>query len=512
MPDVVFVFEVHQPRRIRREIPYNVLLDSIRSRLSVESLEKYIFNSELDRLVVERASKRCYIPANNIILNAIEEFKRGSKRFKVSYSISGVFLEQCEKWAPEVIESFRALASTGMVEFIEQTFYHSLASLLSEPGEFIEQLKMHREIMKDILGVEPLVAENTEFIYNNRIAWILNNLGYKAVLTEGVERVLWWRSPNYVYKAWGCELRVLMRNYRLSDDIGFRFSDRNWSEYPLTAGKYAAWVSATPGDIIVIAMDYETFGEHHWPESGIHDFLYWLPRELLKWDNVETITPSEAVEKHEVKDEIDVPEWGTISWADERDLSAWLGNEMQQRCFKLYQELEAYVKALGDPTILRIWRLLGVSDHYYYMATKRGATEEVHSYFSPHKSPILSYQIYLTSLTLLVAILSHKINDNRIKVAKRLRVDLSRAFQFFEKPGKPVGIQARSLIELLNAIEIVPEKSIRYHVENRDLQKWLTTMFGLEDVSAKLDELIGLEEANFKEKVIEIIRNSIIRG
>jgi alpha-amylase len=277
--------------------------------------------------------RKAYRPATRIILDAAKEVG-----FKATFSLSGLLIEQLKRRAPDVLEMFRELASMEAAEFVAQTYYHSLAWFIDR-GEFEEQVREQARLVEEEIGYRPKAAENTEFIYNNDVACELYSLGYRTVLTEGADWVLGWRSPNYVYRAWGCEARVLTRNYRLSDDVGFRFGARWWDQWPLTADKYASWLEATPGDVLLIAMDYETFGEHHWPESGIHEFLKWLPREMAKRPRLRFATASEAAWRNPARDIYDVPPWASISWADERDLSAWLGNEMQRSSFSLLSRL-----------------------------------------------------------------------------------------------------------------------------------------------------------------------------
>ncbi len=490
MTDIVFMFEVHQPYRLDRNA-YNKLLDkALRGSLEPSDLEEAIFDNGLNKLVMERASAKCYIPATSIILENIKRFKNTGKPFKVSYSISGVFIEQAQRWTPRVIELFQELAGTGMVEFVEQTYYHSMSAFMpiKDYAELREQVREHRQLMRELFGYEPVSIENTEFSYNNDIAWLFSTMGYRVVLTEGVDWVLGWRSPNYVYKAYGSDIRVLTRNYRLSDDIGYRFSDRSWDQYPLTADKYAAWLSATPGDVVFLAMDYETFGEHHWPETGIHEFLKWLPGEILKYSHLYTSTPGEVVEKYPPRDVIDVPPWSSISWADERDLSAWLGNHMQRNAFKMLVDLRPYVKALGDPELLRIWKLLTISDHLYYIATKFGSIEQVHSYFSPYKNAPDAYAIYVQALSLLAGMIAEKLPENRVKVAYNLEVPMDKAFYFYKPTGEYTGIHASSIRELIEALDRVPKESVLYHLRRGDIQSWLEHVYGLKDLVDEINE------------------------
>ncbi len=490
-----------------------VLRKGLEDRLSVSELFDVFFDDVLNRFVLERAARRCYVPATRILLENIERYRGvgGGRGFRFSLSVSGVFLEQARKWASEVVELFREAASTGFVEFVEQTYYHSLAMFLGDWDELIEEVEMHRGLVKDLLGYEPVSIENTEFIYNNDVACLFERLGYRVVLTEGVDRVLGWRSPNYVYRPYGCGIRVLTRNYRLSDDVGYRFSDRKWDQYPLTADKYAAWLAATPGDVVFIAMDYETFGEHHPPETGIHEFLRWLPGEILKYPHLDTETPSRAAYKYPVRDVYDVPSWATISWADERDVSAWLGNEYQRLAFNLYAGLEPYVKALGDSEILELWRRLGISDHYYYMATKPGSIGEVHAYFSPYKSLALSFKVLLDALDILTTIVAEKIARNPRKVAAKIRLPWDKGFHFYLHYGKPLGIVARSIAELPGILRNLPAESIAFHLKRGDLAQWIRSMFYWEELARELEELAktDLSVEELKRKTIEIIESHV---
>ena len=389
MASITLNFQVHQPFRLATFQP--------NGSISTQEIFNHYFNHGLDKWIFDRVCSRCYFPTNQIILELIDNFKKEKKKFKVSYSITGVFLELCERYNKDLLESFKQLVETKCVELIGETYYHSLASLFEDKGEFIEQVNMHKQTMKDLFNFTPKVFVNTEMIYNNVIAKIVEDLGFKAIFTEGTERILGWRSPNYVYVRKYCfpndprpekRIRVLLRNYRLSDDIGYRFSAKDWNEWPLTADKFAAWLAATPGQCINLFMDYETFGEHQWPESGIFWFLRALPGEVLKYENLEFCLPSEIIQKYEPAGEIDVFELSTVSWADmERDVSAWLGNRMQQVCFEEIKNLEKAVKRLGDARLLKIWRLLQISDHLYYCCTKWWKDGDVHKYFSCFPTP-----------------------------------------------------------------------------------------------------------------------------
>ncbi|MEM4081421.1 MAG: glycoside hydrolase family 57 protein [Pyrobaculum sp.] len=452
--DVVLFFEVHQPRRVRADL--------VRV-LPKRPLDEEIFYVELDKSIFERVGRRVYVKATEILLEAAREIPD----FKVTFSISGLALEYMKKWIPEAVELFQTLASREVAEFAAQTYFHSLAWFIDRE-EFVEQIKMQADLVEEVVGYRPKTAENTEFIYNNDVACTLYSLGYSTVLTEGVDWVLGWRSPNYVYKAWGCDARVLVRNYRLSDDIGFRFGARWWDQWPLTADKYATWLEATPGDVLLIAVDYETFGEHHWPESGIYEFLRWLPREIAKKPRLKFATVSEAASAHPPRDIYDVPPWATISWADERDLSAWLGNEMQRNSFALLKWLYPYAKAMGG-YILRLWRELSTSDHFYYQATKTGPSGEVHSYFSPYGSAYKAHDVYMTALFTLILYIREGWS---FEYAKRLRFVDERCFY-------ADGIRLCSLDDL----RAVESSFIERH--RLELRKWLIDAFLLDEKTAE---------------------------
>jgi alpha-amylase len=346
------------------------------------------FDDEKNIEILRKVMRKCYIPANNLMLELLERHPE----FRISYSLSGVFIEQCERWAPEVLESFKKLVATGRVEILSETYYHSLAYLFSK-DEFREQVELHRNKIKEHFGMEPTIFRNTELIYNNEIANFIESMGFKGIVAEGWDPILGWRSPNFVYRPKTTEnLRLLMKNYKLSDDIAFRFSNRGWEEWPLTTEKFCQWVNSFNGngECINLFMDYETIGEHQWEDTGIFDFLRQLPAELLKHPDNSFKTPSEVIESYDVKDEIDCHHM--ISWADiERDLSAWLGNRIQQSSAKRIYAIEKDVKALGDKKVIDDWRKLQTSDHFYYMCTKWFNDGDVHKYFNPYDSPYDSF-------------------------------------------------------------------------------------------------------------------------
>jgi alpha-amylase len=462
LTDIVLVFEVHQPHRIRRGFFWE---NRIFKRIKKQELFDYYFDRALNKEIFDRTCKKCYFPSNRILLDEIDRRKKEKKQVKISFSISGVFLEQCEMFNKDLLETFKQLAETGCVEFLTQTYYHSLASLYPEREEFVNEIEMHQQITRDLLGHTSNVFENTELLYNNAIAKTVEKLGYKGIYTEGVERILRQNSPNYLYSPKDCKkIKILLRNYKLTDDIGFRFSARWWSEWPLTADKYSTWLASAPANCISIFPDYETFGEHHWPETGIHDFLKHLPSEILKWWHLHMATPSEVAEKYATVGEIDVPELGgTVSWADlERDASCWLGNTMQWAYYTSLRRLEPLVNETRDKDFLKMWRYFQTSDHLYYMFTAGGGPGEVHSYFSPFNSPVDAY------VAGQAAILDF---ENRVRLAS---ATANEPFLFYTGVGEEqyTGTMAWSLQEIANVLQKVRLKSIEFHSSRGDFEKW----------------------------------------
>lgn len=379
MTNLCLYFQVHQPFRIR---PYPLF--DIGKRTGYFDLQK---NED----VMKKVAGKCYLPANKVILDLIHKHDD----FKAAYSITGTALEQFSEYAPRVLESFEALAATGAVEFLSETSHHSL-SFLFDKDEFAHQVSSHKKMVKEHFGQKPTVFRNTELIYSNEVAKAAEDLGYKAVLAEGWDGILGWRSPNYVYSAAGTKkMRLLLKNYRLSDDIAFRFSDKNWSGHPLTAEKYADWLAPILGDSVNLFMDYETFGEHQWEDTGIFNFLRALPR-AVSHHGISFTTPS-ALAKVAPKETLDVPHY--VSWADtERDTTAWLGNGLQQSASKKLYQLKESVLSSKDAALIDAWRKLTTSDHFYYMCTKWFADGDVHKYFNPHDSP---YEAYITFMNIL---------------------------------------------------------------------------------------------------------------
>ncbi|MBD3204482.1 polysaccharide deacetylase family protein [Candidatus Woesearchaeota archaeon] len=384
MKNICFYFQVHQPYRMRKYPVFDV------------GKNHQYYDNLKNRQIMQKVAKKCYIPTNNIILRLINKTKG---KFKVAYSITGIALEQFEKYAPDVLESFKELAGTGCVEFLSETYYHSLAYLYSKE-EFTKQVNKHKNLIKKLFGQNPKVFRNTELIYYNELAKFVEDMGYKAIIAEGADHILKWRSPNHVYRPKTTKkIKLLLKNYKLSDDIAFRFSNRKWKEYPLTTEKFVDWAAFAQGETINLFMDYETFGEHQWEDTGIFNFLNSLPKAVLK-KNMGFILPSQAADLTPVG-ELDVHH--AVSWADvERDLSAWLGNKMQQTALDEIYKIEKEIINSDNNDLLRDWRLLQTSDHFYYMCTKWFADGDVHKYFNPYDSPYDSYISFMNVLNDLI--------------------------------------------------------------------------------------------------------------
>lgn len=373
---IVLYLHVHQPYRIRH---YTIFDSAVNHDYFDGATDDPANNEKILRKVAEKS----YIPTNARLLKLIKE----NPKFKLSISITGTAIEQLERWSPEALQSFKDLCNTGRVEIVAETYHHTLAFFYSRQ-EFERQVDMHKQKIQEVFGQIPRVFRNTELAYNNELAQWADNAGYKGVLAEGWDPVLNWRSSNYVYRPVDTEnIRLLMKSYKLSDDIAFRFGDRDWKEWPLTADKFAHWLSEDPNATnFNLFMDYETFGEHQWKESGIFDFLEQLPKQWLKHEGHTFMTVSEAIDNFEPVDRIDVP--NTITWADsERDLSAWVGNSMQSSSINALYGLHDKVMRTGDWALIDDWRKLQSSDHFYYMCTKYFNDGDIHAYFSPYKTP-----------------------------------------------------------------------------------------------------------------------------
>ena len=381
--DICFYFQVHQPTRLRLYRFFDIGKDS------------HYYDDYTNRTILRRVAQKCYLPMNELLLN---EIRRHPRKFKVAFSISGSALEQFDRYAPEVLDSFRALADTGCVEFLCETYNHSLSSLVS-PTEFKHQVAKHAEAIRNYFGVSPKTFRNTELIYSNSIGEQVYKMGFHTMLTEGARHIMGWKSPNYVY----CDetqpkLKLLLRNYGLSDDIAFRFSNRDWAEWPLTAEKYVEWLKNAEGEIVNLFMDYETFGEHQDSDSGIFEFMSSLPDAVIRSGEFDFVTPSQAARRHEAVDELSAPE--AISWADEeRDTSAWLGNELQKEAFSKLYGLVEKLSIIDDAVLWNDFGHLQESDHFYYMCTKFFSDGDVHKYFNPYETPYEAFINYMNVLS-----------------------------------------------------------------------------------------------------------------
>ncbi len=384
---IVLYLHVHQPWRVRNYTVFDTANDHNYFQTDQPSLS--------NQAVLEKVADKSYRPMNQLL----EHLLAKHPDFRVSLSITGTFIEQAERWAPDVLESFQRLVATGRVEIVAETYYHSLAFFYSR-HEFERQVAAHREKVQQLFGVTPSVFRNTELAYNDELAKWADSAGYKGILAEGWDPVLGWRSPNYVYRPMGTEnIRLLLKNYRLSDDLAFRFSNKAWQQWPLTADTYSEWANAALEDapLINLFMDYETFGEHQWADTGIFDFFEDFVRKWLERGDSTFYTVSEAIDTHAERGEISMPT--TVTWADtERDLTAWLGNSMQHEAMRHIYALEEAVMHSGDQSLIHDWRKLQTSDHAYYMCTKWFTDGDVHAYFSPYDSPYDAFLYYMNAL------------------------------------------------------------------------------------------------------------------
>ncbi|MBE6176900.1 MAG: glycoside hydrolase family 57 protein [Alistipes sp.] len=384
MKTVCLYFQVHQPWRLKKYRFFNMGKD-----------HNYLDDLS-NRSIMQKVARQCYLPMNALLLKLIQENKG---KFRCSFSITGIAVEQFKAYCPEVLDSFKALAATGCVEFLGETYSHSLAALASKE-DFTEQVKLHTAMIKKEFGQKPTAFRNTELIYSDEIGAMVSELGFKTMLAEGARHILGWKSPNYVYaNAIDQKMRLLLRNYKLSDDIAFRFSNQGWDEYPLTADKYVSWLASeeTPGEVVNLFMDYETFGEHQGAETGIFDFMKALPKVALG-AGVEFATVSEAAKKFQPVSVLHCPH--VMSWADEeRDITAWLGNELQNEAFSKLYAMKEKIAKLKSADFDYVWNFLQTSDHFYYMATKWLSDGDVHSYFNPYDSAYDAFINYMNVLS-----------------------------------------------------------------------------------------------------------------
>ncbi|MBN1598621.1 MAG: glycoside hydrolase family 57 protein [Bacteroidales bacterium] len=398
MKTICLYFQVHQPMRFRRYRFFDIGNNS------------YYYDDYLNESIMRKVADRCYLPTNKLLLSLIKEY---GVQFKVTFSITGIALDQFQLYAPEVLDSFVKLAKTGSVDFLAETYSHSLVSL-KDDDEFKMQVELHTKKIQELFGIKPTVFRNTELVYSNEIGAKVANMGFKAMITEGAKHVLGWKSPNYVYyNAINPKLKVLLKNFKLSDDIAFRFSNSSWNEYPLTAEKYVNWLNNLDSkeETINLFMDYETFGEHQGEETGIFNFMKNFPKQVFKKTKMTFSTPTEIADNLQPVAAVHVPH--PISWADEeRDLTAWLGNEMQEDAFNRLYSLNDKIHKCTDKKILTDWKYLQASDHFYYMCTKVYSDGEVHSYFNPFDSPYDAYINYMNILSDFIIRLNASVPEN----------------------------------------------------------------------------------------------------
>ena len=434
-------FQIHQPARLRLYRFFDIGKDS------------HYYDDFTNRTILRRVAQKCYLPMNSLLLDLIKKHKGA---FKVAFSISGSALEQFDRYAPEVIDSFKALADTGCAEFLCETYYHSLASLAS-PAEFKHQVLKHKAAIESHFGVTPVTFRNTELIYSDTIGAQVYEMGFRTMLTEGAKHILAWRSPDFVYTDdMQPRLKLLLRNYVFSDDIAFRFSDKGWNEWPLTTDKFLSWMKnevSTSGDVINLFMDYETFGEHQSSASGIFDFMSYLPTAVVSDGTFEFNTPAEVVKKFKPVSELEVDE--PVSWADEeRDVTAWLGNELQQEAFNKLYALYEKVALINDPTLFNDFGHLQESDHFYYMCTKFFSDGEVHKYFNPYDTPYEAFINYMNVLsdfiirvdeeysTSVAKFAAPKETENKVKAKAVKKVKEDKAEKTVKKPVRTVKAKA----------------------------------------------------------------------
>ncbi|MDD6252937.1 MAG: glycoside hydrolase family 57 protein [Candidatus Cryptobacteroides sp.] len=439
-------FQIHQPTRLRLYRFFDIGKDS------------HYYDDFTNRTILRRVAEQCYLPMNSLLLDLVKTHKGA---FKVAFSISGSALEQFDRYAPEVIESFRRLADTGCAEFLCETYYHSLASLAC-PAEFRHQVLKHKAAIEQYFGVTPVTFRNTELIYSDAIGESVYDLGFSTMLTEGARHILGWRSPDFVYTDDRQEnMKLLLRNYKLSDDIAFRFSNKGWSEWPLTGEKYLAWLKndiQDKGDVINLFMDYETFGEHQSASTGIFDFMRYLPEAVIKDGTFRFDTPSEAAASHKPVSSIEVPE--PISWADEeRDVTAWLGNELQQEAYNKLYRLYEKVALINDPALFNDFGHLQESDHFYYMCTKFFSDGEVHKYFNPYDTPYEAFINYMNVLSDFIIRVNEEYSTTNAKFATSNAEEVSLPVaEKPEEPAKPAPKARKAASKTASAVKKTPAK------------------------------------------------------
>jgi alpha-amylase len=491
MRSICLYFQVHQPYRLRTYRFFNIGDDH------------HYYDDYQNRQIIKRVAEKCYLPANKMMLGLIREY---GTAFKVSFSISGTALEQLQQYAPEVIQGFRQLAKTGCVEFLAETYPHSLASL-GNREEFMRQVKRHSDIIESLFGQTPRTFRNSELIYSDGIGEMVADMGFTTLMTEGAKHILGWKSPNYMYcSARTPKLKLLLRNFRLSDDIAFRFSTHTWPEWPLTAEKFTGWLNRIEPreEVVNIFIDYETIGERQWKETGIFDFFTALPKVILSKSNFRFSTPSELTNILQPVAQLHVPH--AISWADEeRDLASWLGNELQDEAFSKLYALNGRIQTLDDHAIERDWQYLQTSDHFYYMCTKWFSDGTVHKYFNPYPSPYEAFINYMNVLSDFTIRVEEAISKKSALVSKP-KAKLSKETEKAPKPVRKVPRTTRGkLIEERHVQKVVNIKAAKVKAENVRKTPVTTTREKTVEKAFKslnFDDIITLSDSKIK-KVIK---------
>jgi len=428
MKTICLLFQVHQPLRHRRYRFFDIGNDH------------YYYDDYTNETAIKKLSEKSYQPANNLLLKLAKKLKG---KLKVAFSISGVALEQLEVYAPEVVSSFKKLNKTGCIEFLSETWSHSLSSL-NNKYVFENQVKMHEKRISELFGQKPVVFKNTEMIYSDEIGSHICKLGYKGIITEGPRHILGWKSPNFIYvNALNPRLKVLMRNFKLSDDISFRFSNKDWAEYPLTARKYIQWIKSlnTREEVVNLFLNYETFGGIQQVESGIFEFLEYFITSVATSDDLKFAFPSEIIKDIQPVSAVNVPY--PISWADEeRDLTAWLGNDMQKEAFRKLYSICDRMKECSNNKLLKDWNYLQVSDHLYYMCTKMFSNGEIHSFYNPFDSPYEAFINYMNILS------DFKIRLNSVIPANKVEQEIASLHQLLDEKEKKIKKMEAELLAL----------------------------------------------------------------
>lgn len=481
MRSICLHFQVHQPYRLRTYRFFDI-----------GSNHQY-YDEYQNRTIIKRVVDRSYLPMNKLLMDLIKEY---GAAFKVSFSISGMAIEQFKQYTPEVIDSFKKLAKTGNVEFLAETYSHSLASLLKDPEEFKLQVKKHADTIEELFGKRPTAFRNTEMIYSDEIGSKVVEMGFNIMLTEGAKHILGWKSPNYMYcNAVNPKLKLLLRNYQLSDDIGFRFSNQSWIEWPLTAEKFAKWINTYKNQQVVnIFMDYETFGEHQWAETGIFEFMKALPLHVFSKTNFIFKNPSELADELQPVSAISVP--SPISWADEeRDLTAWLGNELQDEAFDVLYGLRDKVKNCTDTSIQKDWRYLQTSDHFYYMCTKWFSDGDVHKYFNPYTTPYEAFINYMNVLSDFKNRLDNSTSANNEPLLPETEIEISvPKVKGVSRPVKPNSSKAE-----FDLIFSLSKNDLKEAIEKIEIKELAYSLYGKAD--DKLSELKKKLPAAYKKEL-----------